>query len=333
LEAAMTESKKLEERTLGSGGLRVSAIGLGCMSMSGIYGPADDTVSVELIHHALDRGVSLLDTADVYGVGHNEELVGRAIKGRRNKVVLATKFGQKRSDAGFAVDGTPAYVQSACEASLKRLGIDHIDLYYQHRVDPNVPIEDTVGAMAKLVAQGKVRHLGLSEAAPDTIRRAQKIHPIAAIQTEYSLLYRVEAEATLQVTRALGIGFVPYSPLGRGFLTGSVKSLADVPAGRAMPRYQEQNFAHNRALVEKIEAIAAAKGCSPGQLVLAWLLAQGHDIVPIPGTKRNERLDENLGALAVRLTHDEIARISSAIPPGAAAGTRYPEAAMGAVQR
>jgi aryl-alcohol dehydrogenase-like predicted oxidoreductase len=322
-----------DERTLGGGGLRVSAIGLGCMSMSGIYGPADDSASVELIHHALDRGVSLLDTADVYGLGHNEELVGRAIKERRNEVVLATKFGQKRSESGFAVDGTPAYVQSACDASLKRLGVDHIDLYYQHRVDPNVPIEDTVGAMAKLVAQGKVRHLGLSEAAPETIRRAHKIHPIAAIQTEYSLLYRVEAEATLRTIRELGIGFVCYSPLGRGFLTGAVKTLADVPAGRAMPRYQEQNFAHNRVLVEKIEAIAQAKGCTPAQLVLAWLLAQGHDIVPIPGTKRKERLDENLGALSVRLAPDEIARISAAIPPGVAAGTRYPEAAMGAVQR
>jgi len=329
----MTGTGKLEERTLGGGGLRVSAIGLGCMSMSGIYGPADDAASVELIHHALDRGVSLLDTADVYGLGHNEELVGRAIEGRRHEIVLATKFGQKRSESGFAVDGTAAYVQSACDASLKRLGIDHIDLYYQHRVDPNVPIEDTVGAMAKLVTQGKVRHLGLSEAAPETIRRAHKIHPIAAIQTEYSLLYRVEAEATLRTIRELGIGFVCYSPLGRGFLTGAVKTLADVPAGRAMPRYQEQNFAHNRALVAKIEGIAQAKGCTPGQLVLAWLLAQGSDIVPIPGTKRKERLDENLGALSVRLTPDEIARISAAIPPGAAAGTRYPEAAMGAVQR
>ncbi len=326
---------QIEQRKLG-GDLQVSAIGLGCMSLSGIYGAADDAASLALIHHALDRGVTLIDSADVYGVGHNEELLARAIAGRRDGIVLATKFGQKRgADGSFAVDGTPAYVQSACEASLKRLGTDRIDLYYQHRVDPNVPIEDTVGAMAKLVTQGKVRHLGLSEAAPDTIRRAHKVHPIAAVQTEYSLLYRVEAEATLKTTRELGIGFVAYSPLGRGFLTGAVKTPADVPGGRTamMPRYQEQHFARNRALVERIEAIARDKGCTPGQLVLAWLLARGPDIVPIPGTKREDRLDENLGALAVRLSAGDIARIGDAIPPGAAAGTRYPEAAMTAVQR
>jgi aryl-alcohol dehydrogenase-like predicted oxidoreductase len=323
----------IEQRVLGRGGLKVPAIGLGCMSLSGIYGPAEDDVSLALIHHALDRGVTLLDSADVYGNGHNEELVGRAIKGRRDQVVLASKFGQKRTEAGFGVDGGPSYVQSACEASLKRLGVEHIDLYYQHRVDPKTPIEDTVGAMAKLVAQGKVRHIGLSEAAPDTIRRAHKVHPIAAVQTEFSLLYRIEAEATLRATRELGIGFVAYSPLGRGFLTDAVKTVADAPAGRMMPRYQEQNFAHNRALVEKVESIARAKGCTTGQLVLAWLLAQGNDIVPIPGTKREARLDENLGALSVKLTPDDVARISAAIPPGAAAGTRYPEGAMGAVQR
>jgi aryl-alcohol dehydrogenase-like predicted oxidoreductase len=321
----------IEQRKLGA--LRVPAMGLGCMSMSGIYGQSDDESSIAVIHHALERGENLLDTADVYGSGHNEELVARAIKGRRGQVILATKFGQKRSANAFAVDGTPAYVQSACDASLKRLGVDHIDLYFQHRVDPATPIEDTVGAMAKLVQQGKVRHIGLSEAAPDTIRRAHKVHPIAAVQTEYSLLYRVEAEATRRVTRELGIGFVAYSPLGRGFLTDAVKSVADAPAGRMMPRYAEQNFAHNRALVDKVEAMARAKGCTTGQLALAWLLAQGGDVVPIPGTKRIARLDENLGALSIKLTPDDVAKLNAAIPPGAAAGSRYPEAAMGHVQR
>ncbi len=314
------------------GGLTVPAMGLGCMSLSGIYGQADDETSIALIRHALDRGENLLDTADVYGNGHNEELVARAIEGRRGDVILATKFGQKRSANAFAVDGTPAYVQSACEASLKRLGVDQIDLYFQHRVDPATPIEDTVGAMAKLVQQGKVRHLGLSEAAPDTVRRAHKVHPIAAVQTEYSLLYRVEAEATRRMTRELGIGFVAYSPLGRGFLTDAVRSAADAPAGRMMPRYSEQNFTHNRALVDKVEAIAHAKGCTTGQLALAWLLAQGEDVVPIPGTKRIARLDENLAALSVTLTTDEAATLSAAIPPGAAAGSRYPEGAMAHVQ-
>lgn len=321
----------IEQRKLGA--LTVPAMGLGCMSMSGIYGHSDDENAIAVIHHALERGENLLDTADVYGNGHNEELVARAIKGRRGQVILATKFGQKRSANGFAVDGTPGYVQSACDASLKRLGTDYIDLYYQHRVDPATPIEDTVGAMAKLVQQGKVRHIGLSEAAPDTIRRAHKVHPIAAVQTEYSLLYRVEAEATRRVTRELGVGFVAYSPLGRGFLTDAVKSVADAPAGRMMPRYAEQNFAHNRALVDKVEAMARAKGCTTGQLALAWLLAQGGDVVPIPGTKRVARLDENLGALSIKLTPDEVAKLDAAIPPGAAAGSRYPEAAMGHVQR
>lgn len=321
----------IEQRKLGA--LTVPAMGLGCMSMSGIYGHSDDENAIAVIHHALERDENLLDTADVYGNGHNEELVARAIKGRRGQVILATKFGQKRSANGFAVDGTPGYVQSACDASLKRLGTDYIDLYYQHRVDPATPIEDTVGAMAKLVQQGKVRHIGLSEAAPDTIRRAHKVHPIAAVQTEYSLLYRVEAEATRRVTRELGVGFVAYSPLGRGFLTDAVKSVADAPAGRMMPRYAEQNFAHNRALVDKVEAMARAKGCTTGQLALAWLLAQGGDVVPIPGTKRVARLDENLGALSIKLTPDEVAKLDAAIPPGAAAGSRYPEAAMGHVQR
>jgi aryl-alcohol dehydrogenase-like predicted oxidoreductase len=320
----------IEERKLGS--LLVPAIGLGCMSMSSVYGPADDETSIALIQHALERGVNLLDTADVYGNGHNEELVGRAIKGRRGEVILATKFGQKRGAAGFAVDGSPSYVQNACDASLKRLGVDYVDLYYQHRVDPNTPIEDTVGAIAKLVAQGKVRHIGLSEAAPDTIYRADKVHPIAAVQTEFSLLYRVEAEATRRVTRELGIGFVAYSPLGRGFLTDAVRTVSDAPAGRLMPRYAEENFAHNRALVDKIEAIAHARGCTTAQLALAWLLAQGNDVVPIPGTKRGARFDENLGALSIKLSSDEVAKISAAIPAGATAGTRYPSAAMAHLQ-
>lgn len=320
----------IEERKLGS--LTVPAIGLGCMSMSSIYGPADDEASIAVIHHALERGLNLLDSADVYGNGHNEELIARAIKGRRGEVILATKFGQKRGAAGFAVDGSPAYVQSACDASLRRLGVDYVDLYYQHRVDPNTPIEDTVGAMAKLVAQGKVRHIGLSEAAPDTIRRAQKVHPIAAVQTEFSLLYRAEAEATRRVTRELGIGFVAYSPLGRGFLTDAVKTISDAPAGRMMPRYAEENFAHNRALVDKIEVIARAKGCTTAQLALAWLLAQGSEVVPIPGTKRAQRLDENLGALSIKLSAEEVAKLGAAIPPGAAAGTRYPPAAMAHLQ-
>jgi aryl-alcohol dehydrogenase-like predicted oxidoreductase len=320
----------IEERKLGS--LTVPAIGLGCMSMSSIYGPADDETSIALIHHALERGVHLLDTADVYGNGHNEELIARAIKGRRGEVVLATKFGQKRSAAGFAVDGSPGYVQNACDASLRRLGVDHVDLYYQHRVDPNTPIEDTVGAMAKLVAQGKVRHIGLSEAAPETIRRAHKVHPIAAVQTEFSLLYRAEAEATRRVTRELGIGFVAYSPLGRGFLTDAVKTVSDAPAARMMPRYAEENFAHNRALVDKIETIAHAKGYTTAQLALAWLLAQGNDVVPIPGTKRAARFDENLDALSIKLGVDEVASLGAAIPLGAAAGTRYPLAAMAHLQ-
>jgi len=319
----------IEMRALGKSGLKVSAIGLGCMSMSGIYGDSDDAQSTSVIHRALDRGINFIDSADIYGNGHNEELVGRAIKGRRDKVVLATKFGNVIGKG--AVDGRPEYVLAACEASLKRLGLDMIDLYYQHRVDPNVPIEDTVGAMAKLVQQGKVRALGLSEAHPETIKRAHKVHPIAAVQTEYSLLYRIEAEETLLTTRALGISFVAYSPLGRGMLTGSTKSVSEITKDDRRgvhPRYQGENFEHNRKLVEKIEAIADEKKCKSSQLVLAWLLAQGTDIVPIPGTKRKERLDENLGALEVKLTPEDVARLSAAIPPGAAAGLRYPENAM-----
>jgi len=325
----------LEHRTLGKNGPSVSAIGLGLMSLSGVYGESDDAAAVDLIHYAIERGVDFLDSADLYGWGHNEELLGRALRGCRDKVVLATKFGQVKTATGQGVDGSPAYVQRACEASLKRLGVEVIDLYYQHRVDPAVPIEDTVGAMARLVAAGKVRHLGLCEARPETIRRAHKVHPIAAVQTEYSLLYRIEAEETLRTTRELGIAFVPYSPLGRGLLTGTIRSAADIAGDRRgqHPRFMAENLARNRALVERIEAIAREKSCTPAQLVLAWLLAQGPDIVPIPGTKRRERLEENLGALAVRLSPAEVARISAAVPPGAAAGLRYPEGLMKAVYR
>ena len=322
--------EKLEHRALGTGGLTVSAVGLGCMSLSGIYGAADDAQSEDLIRHAIDEGVDHLDSSDMYGWGHNETVIGRAIKGRRDRVVLATKFGQTQNPGGpNGVNGRPEYVMEACEASLKRLGEDVIDLYYQHRVDPSVPIEDTVGAMARLVEQGKVRYLGLSEAAPETIRRAHKVCPIAAVQTEYSLLYRTEAEETRDTTCALGISFVAYAPLGRGFLTGAIQTFADIDGRRAAhPRFQEQNFARNRELVARIEAIAAEKGCTPSQLTLAWLLAQGPDVVTIPGTRYQPRLDENLGALQVKLNVDDVARISAAVPAGAAAGTRYPAGGM-----
>lgn len=315
------------------GGLSVPVVGLGCMGLSGVYGDADDAVSQRLIHQAIDLGVTHLDSSDMYGWGHNETLLGQALRGRRDRVILATKFGQtQRPGQGNGVDGSPAHVQAACEASLQRLGVDVIDLYYQHRVDPNVPVEDTVGAMKRLVEQGKVRFLGLSEAAPDRIRRAHAVHPIAAVQTEFSLLYRTEAVATRAVTRELGIGFVAYSPLGRGFLTGALRTLADIDGRRSQhPRFQEANFAHNRALVERIEAIARDKGCSPSQLVLAWLFAQGDDVVAIPGTRSPDRLRENAGALAVTLTADEVARIDAAVPAGAAAGTRYPAGGMAGV--
>ena len=321
-------------RTLG--GLRVPPLGLGCMSLSGVYGASDDAEAVALIHGALDRGVGMLDSADMYGWGHNETVVGRAIAGRRDEVVLASKFGQvRREGGGNGVDGRPEHVRQACEASLARLGVAVIDLYYQHRVDPEVPIEETVGAMARLVEQGKVRCLGLSEAAPETIRRAQATHPIAAVQTEYSLLYREAAEATLAVTRELGIGFVAYSPIGRGFLTGAISTPEDIAGDRRgeHPRFQGENFAHNRALVARVEALAAAKGCTAAQLALAWVLAQGEDVVAIPGTRRLARLEENLGALDVVLSAEEVERLSSAVPPGAAAGTRYPAGSMRAVGR
>ena len=322
----------IPKRSLGSSGIKVSAIGLGCMSLSGVYGASKDDDGIAVIHEALDRGITLLDTSDMYGFGHNEELVGKAIKGRRSEIVLATKFGNLGARGGGKIaDGRPEYVFSSCDASLKRLGVDAIDLYYQHRVDPTVPIEDTVGAMAKLVAQGKVRALGLSEANPKTIRRAQAVHPIAAVQNEYSLLYRTEAEETLQTTRELNIAFVAYAPLGRSLLTGAVEKaegIAEDDGRRRHPRFAPDNLSHNVKLVQRVQSIARAKGCTPGQLALAWLLAQGDDIVPIPGTKRKERLIENIGALAVDLTDDDLAEISDAIPAGAAAGQRYPEAQM-----
>ncbi|MEA2790966.1 MAG: hypothetical protein QOG73_3372 [Acetobacteraceae bacterium] len=324
---------KLEHRALGKGGLTVSAVGLGCMSLSGTYGAADDAVSEDLIRHAIDNGVDHLDSSDMYGWGHNEQVLGKALKGRRDGVVVATKFGQtQRPGQSNGVNGRPDYVIEACEASLKRLGIEVIDLYYQHRVDPAVPVEETVGAMAKLVAQGKVRFLGMSEAAPDRIRRAHAVHPIAAVQTEYSLLYREEAEETRRTTTELGISFVAYAPLGRGFLTGAIKTFADVDGRRAAhPRFQEQNFDQNRALVAKIEAVAAEKRCTPSQVTLAWLLAQGPDVVAIPGTRYASRLDENVGALNVKLSAGDVARISAAVPVGAAAGTRYPAGGMAGV--
>ena len=326
----MTQAHKLEHRALGNQGLSVSAIGLGCMSLSGVYGAAEDAVSEALIQHAIDQGVDHLDSSDMYGWGHNEEVIGRALKGRRERVVLASKFGQTRRDGlPNGVNGRPDYVIACCEASLKRLGVEVIDLYYQHRVDPDVPVEETVGAMATLVQQGKVRFLGMSEARPDRIRRAHAVHPIAAVQTEYSLLYRQEAEETRATTRELGIGFVAYAPLGRGFLTGAIQNFSDIDGRRAVhPRFQEENFAANRALVARIEAMAAEKGCTPAQLTLAWVLAQGPDVVAIPGTRYAPRLDENVGALKVTLSAEDVARMSSAIPVGAVAGTRYPAGGM-----
>lgn len=325
--------EKISYRQLGQSELKVSAIGLGCMSLSGVYGDADDAQSEKLIHHALDRGVNHLDSADMYGWGHNEKVVGRAIRSRRSEVVLATKFGQfQREGGGNGVNGRPEYVREACEASLQRLGVEVIDLYYQHRVDPEVPIEETVGAMAELVRQGKVRYLGLSEANADTVRRAHAVHPITAVQTEYSLLYRSEAEATRKTTRELGIGFVAYSPLGRGLLTGAIKSLADIGGRRAAhPRFQSGNLESNLKLVAPILELAAAKGATPAQITIAWLLAQGEDVVTIPGTRYEERLDENLGALALDLSPEEVQRLSAAIPAGGAAGTRYPAGQMSAV--
>ena len=319
----------MEKRKLGRSPIEVSVVGLGLMSMSGIYGNANDEESIGVIHHALERGVNHLDSSDMYGWGHNETLLGRALKGGwRDKALVVTKFGQvKGADGKQGVDGRPEYVMQACAASLKRLGVDVIDLYYQHRVDPNVPIEETVGAMKKLVEQGKVRALGLSEARPETIRRAHKVHPIAAVQNEFSLMYRSEGEETLRATRELGITLVAYAPLGRSMLTGSVHGKQDLPEGDrrlAHPRFQGENLDKNVALAARLEAIAKEKKCTPAQLALAWVLAQGKDVVAIAGTKRKQRFEENLGALNVRLSESDLKRISDAAPVGAGAGARYP---------
>jgi aryl-alcohol dehydrogenase-like predicted oxidoreductase len=324
----------MQTRKLGDKGLIVSALGLGCMGMSGVYGVADETEAIATIHRAIDLGVNFLDTADAYGKGHNETLIGKAIRDRRDRVIIATKFGLSDVSTGgytIPVNGRPEYVRSACEASLRRLGVETIDLYYQHRVDPNTPIEDTVGTMAELVTEGKVRYLGLSEASAATIRRAHAVHPIAALQSEYSLWSRdVEAEI-LPTCRELQIGFVPWSPLGRGFLTGEIKTFEDLEPNdwrRTSPRFQGDNFDRNLELVAQVQQMAQAKNCTPAQLAIAWLLQQGDDLVPIPGTKRVSYLLENLGALDVTLTDAELDRIDAILPKGAAAGDRYPTAMM-----
>ena len=325
-------------RELGRSGLRVSEMGLGCMGMSEFYGPRDDQESTATIHRALELGINFLDTSDAYGPHLNEELVGRAIRGRRDTVIVATKFGIVRmpGDDRRSISGRPEYVRSACEGSLKRLGVDTIDLYYQHRVDPDTPIEETVGAMSQLVRQGKVRYLGLSEAHPDTLRRAHQVHPIAALQTEYSLWSREPEEDIFATCRELGVGFVAYSPLGRGFLTGKIKRFEDLAPDdwrRTSPRFQGSNFQKNLDLADRIAKIAASKGCTPSQLALAWALSQGEDIVPIPGTKRRKYLEEDVGALNVQLAAEDFQQLDAAAPRGAAVGNRYAEAMMAFINR
>lgn len=322
-------SSNMSTRPLGNTGIHISAIGLGCMGMSEFYGATDETESIATIHRALELGVTFLDTADMYGIGHNEELVGRAIAGQRENVFLATKFGivREKGTMNRSISGKPDYVRAAAEASLQRLKVEIIDLYYQHRVDPNTPIEETVGTMAELVKEGKVRFIGLSEANAEQIRRAAAVHPIAALQSEYSLFSRDVENEILPLCRELGIGFIPFSPLGRGVLTGKVKDADTLDANdsrRRIPRFQGENWDKNIALVEQLEDLAAEKGCNPAQLALAWVLAQGEDIIPIPGTKRRTYLEENVGALNIQLTADELALIESALPKGAAVGDRFP---------
>ena len=322
----------MKRRFLGKSGLEVSAIGLGCMSMSPVYGEPDEGESIATLHRAIELGMNFLDTSDMYGNGHNEELIGRAIADRRDRVILATKFGNiRRPDGTTEVNGRPEYVAAACEASLKRLRVDHVELYYQHRVDPGVPIEETVGAMASLVKQGKVRYLGLSEAAPATIRRAHAVHPIAALQTEYSLWTREAEVEILPTCRELGIGYVAYAPLGRGFLGGKIRNAEGLSADdhrRRMPRYQADNLARNLRLLEALEAVAMVRGCTPAQIAIAWVLAQEIDIVPIPGTRRRSYLEENAKADDIDLGAEDLARLSQAFSPGAAAGERYPPAML-----